>query len=86
MKVIPVVTETLKYEREVPFVLPEGMSEDEFESVLDKVQRNADSTDDFIYGLEAYGIKQQGDYDSSFDSPSYFDAECDEYEVVDESE
>jgi len=86
MKAIVVVTETLKYEREIPFVLPEGMSEEEFESALDKVQRNADSADDFIYGLKGYGIKQEGDYDRSYDSPSDFDAECDEYDVVSEAE
>lgn len=86
MKAIIAVTEKLEYQREIPFILPEDMSEDELEMILDKVQRQADCTEDFIYGLRDYGIIQQGSYDSSYDIPSYSEVDCDEYEIVDEHE
>lgn len=87
-KVVLKIQETLKYNREVPILIPDEMTEKEFNRILDNAQRGAESVDDIVYHLKhsGAGIKQTEPYDTDLDSPDYEEVECDDYEFIDDEE
>jgi hypothetical protein len=81
-RVVLKIQETLKYQREVPVMIPDDMDEGELNSALDSAQRGAESVDDIVRGLRRYGIEQNEPYDTDLDSPDWSEAECDDYDFT----
>lgn len=85
-KVILQIEETLRYQREVPVMIPDDMDKDALNSALDKAQTYADSVSDILNVLRVrFGIAQQDPYDDSFYSPDWSEAECNDYRFVDDN-
>ncbi|WP_080833259.1 hypothetical protein [Cohnella massiliensis] len=82
-KVVLKIQETLRYQREVPVMIPDDMNQEALNAVLDTAQCGAESVDDIIYRLRRHGIQQNEPYDSNLDSPDWSEAECDEYDFPD---
>lgn len=85
-KVILKITETLKYQREVPVEVPDFLSENDLNHALDHAQRSAESIDDMVIELRRYGINQTASYDRDLDSPWDVEIECDDYEWISDEE
>ena len=69
------IEERLTYRREVTVILPEGMSEDELNKVLDIADRYSHFFGDYLHYLKNAGI-EINEYDDSFDSPDESEVEC----------
>jgi hypothetical protein len=74
------VTETLKYDREVKVKVPDVIKIDEFEHALEKVERSAETVDDFVHRLGSVGIQLVEPVDDDLSCPSCCEVECDDYE------
>lgn len=81
-KVKLMVTEELKYEREVIAEAPDGMTDDQLEKALDRAQSGADSVDEFVGLLSRFGIVVNDAWDDSMNSPDFGEVECDDYEWI----
>lgn len=85
-KVKLMVTETLKYEREIIVEVPDDVCETKLEGLLDVADRAgyADGVDGFVRALERRGVQNPDGYDTDLSSPSSYEAECDDYEFLDD--
>ena len=77
------VEEKLHYRRRVVVLVPDNMSDEHLENVLDEAQRE-DSVSEFVYALKRHGIECPDGYDDDLSSPNYSEVECDYYEFLDE--
>jgi hypothetical protein len=76
------VLETLKYQREIEVKIPDDMSEDELNRILDRAQRGT-NLDEFLHRLESNDITF-GVYDDDLSSPYDSEVECDDYTLIEE--
>ncbi|MCC3380714.1 hypothetical protein ACFQ5D_10820 [Paenibacillus farraposensis] len=83
-KVLLTVMETLKYEREIVVEIPDEMTDEQLEKALNKAEQNFGGVSDFLYDLKPYGITNSSGFDESTDSPADMEAECTDYERIDE--
>lgn len=78
------ITETHRYEREVPVEIPDDWNEDTLNKALSEAEERANSADDIIAVLKRkYDCTSSGNYDKSLDCPDYSEAECEDYDFVD---
>lgn len=78
------ISEKLSYHREMIIAIPDDMSIDEFDKLLDKAQSQADSSGDLPYVLERLNknVKVTRSPDQDFSSPWNSDIEIDEFEEL----
>lgn len=74
------VQETVKFDRELHFQAPNGITEDELDDILNEADRNAQTIEDYADILERHGLEVNQDYDREYDSPTDSELECDDYE------
>ncbi|KKO51115.1 hypothetical protein [Paenibacillus sp. DMB20] len=86
VKVKLMITETLKYDREVIVEVPAHMTERDIEEALNKAERNYgfDGVDGIVHALKRQGITCPDGFDQDLSSPNSVEAECYDYEVYDE--
>ncbi|OMF32345.1 hypothetical protein [Paenibacillus peoriae] len=83
-KVLLTVMETLKYEREIEVEIPDEMTDEQLNRALSKAEQHFGGVDEFIYALKPHGITNPKGFDQSTDSPEYMEAECTDYDRIDQ--
>lgn len=68
-KIIVQIEETLKYQREIEFTVPDGMDDSEIEDILEESTSGDTYLGDLIYILKRKGLQNENGYDDSLDSP-----------------
>lgn len=84
-KVKLLITETLKYNREVIVEVPDLMEKSDIEDALDNAERNAgfEGVDGFVHTLKKQGITNPDGVDKDLESPNSVEAECYDYKFLD---
>lgn len=78
MKVRISITETLKYQEELVVIQPDGMSDSEFDAIIDGAEKQCTSADDMACFLENHCIETVGMTKSFPDSPYSEELEIDD--------